>query len=184
LQTEDSQKNDLRSLFDKASAAKMLVEGFVVPNIILTYMGNFQNPELAYFTLSFVTNANKLYTIDMQSYFMIPSLNVQVKGPFNLTLNGTAKALDASTTSKIARNRPALNFVIGTMVADYQNQGANANFTENVLAFAQGDSINGFITTRLNLGGINLNENISTNIMNSKIMGAVMSKLKDAKDAL
>jgi len=56
---------------------------------------------------------------------MIPYLNVQVKGPFNLTINGTAKALDVSTTSKMARKRPELNFVIGTMVADYQIQGGN-----------------------------------------------------------
>lgn len=32
---ESSQKNELRALFEKTSTAKMSVEGFVVPNIVL-----------------------------------------------------------------------------------------------------------------------------------------------------
>ncbi len=35
LQTEDSQKNELRALFEAKSTAKMIVDGFVVQNIVL-----------------------------------------------------------------------------------------------------------------------------------------------------
>ena len=96
-----------------------------------------------YFTLSILTTSNKLYILEMQSYFLLPNYTVNLRGPFSLSLYGSAKAIDLCTANREPA-KPELSYVIGTMVPHDQD-----NTVENFLAFAFGDTRNGFQTTRV-----------------------------------
>jgi len=72
---------------------------------------------------------------------------VTLRGPFSLSLYGSAKAIDLCTGNR-GPAKPELSYVIGTMVPHDQGNGA-----ENFLAFAFGDTRNGFQTTRVTLNG-------------------------------
>lgn len=64
-------------------------------------------------------------------------------------------------------------------------QGEHGNITENILAYAYGDSKHGFSTTRMIMSGTGdgQQENVATNFKN-KVIGGILNKVKDAKDAL
>lgn len=133
MQTEDSQKNRLRDEFQRLSAAKMIVDGIIVPNLTIDQL-NSGSIEGQYYTLTIVTSKNKLYQVDFQVYFLQAKNNLEVKGPFQLNLLGTATSCD------LLRGKSLLGryeYVIGTTVSDYQHRG---EFERDSLFFVSGDA--------------------------------------------
>ena len=82
LATEDSQRNQIKTFFERLSTAKVLVDGFVVPSIVCTP----KYDKIEEYTLTFVTATNKLYQIDFDLFFLHAGTRVKVQGPINLAI--------------------------------------------------------------------------------------------------
>ena len=74
LQTEDSQRSLIRSVFERLSAAKIIADGIVIPNLVLNKkVADSKLPESfgqVCYTLSFVTSNKKLYSMEFDSFFL------------------------------------------------------------------------------------------------------------------
>ncbi len=65
MQTEETLRNKLRYIFDQHNQAKLVADGIIVPNLILNKSSRSDSVESNFFTLSFITTANKLYTVEL-----------------------------------------------------------------------------------------------------------------------
>ncbi len=102
----------MRAIFDKLSSAKIVVEGAVVPNLIVTRQRvNGLPGELSKnfgkecYTLSFITAENKIYQVDFDSFFFQANHTIHVNGPLKIDdIDGSARAFDLVSNMKAPQN--------------------------------------------------------------------------------
>lgn len=80
LVTEEILRKKLRFIFEQCNSAKLIADGVIVPNFVIQRLSD--NADSAYFTVSFITTANKIYMVELQTYFLLANHTVKVKGPF------------------------------------------------------------------------------------------------------
>jgi hypothetical protein len=106
MRTEEEQKEALRKTFEVYSAAKIVTDGFIVPNIVLSNSTSMRHLNSLFeeaipsqfkfsgFCLSFMTATNKLYQIDFDYYFLKLNHSVFVTASYLSEINGSAKSFD------------------------------------------------------------------------------------------
>lgn len=102
LKTEEDEKNQLRGIFEKYNAAKLRVDGRILPNIVLhstmalnsSYRRFGLELDSQRKTLSFITTSNMLYQVEFDKYFLKREETVFVRNIELTELNGLIKAFD------------------------------------------------------------------------------------------